>query len=882
MRRYSFLPLLALLLVAGASFAQPVTPAPPAEYDVRIRYQIEAFRNERLEQFRPMMKYLESVGFKKLDEGIEDEAENPRVTRMKGTVPAAGARKLVAPRQVRTVLLIPKGTTLPAEAEPVRVQIELTSSLPPDRQRILAAQVREVLATMGFREAVGYDNRGQTRLVGMIPVKALEGLVEDLRKQPAAAEMPAPLRAASPVRLVEVMALEPTKDRPEAPAIPKGQERLTPELRELLVKEDEAAKVVRMEVILSSTPAADDRSIERVLDRAAPDWSVEGRLGPLVTVLGPAKRAVDISNLPGVSGVRLARSGAPRPGAIGSPKGDSTEALRGSGLDRLHVLGRKGKGQRVIILDGDFRGWQELVGTKLPKKTEILDLTAERNRDLNPDPFPGDPKEIGHGTRMALAAALAAPLAELILLRVDPEAPHQVEEVARFLRGEPVRTVSLARRLQEIDEDRDALEVRREALVRERRVLIDMVSLDPDLHKTPAKFGLDPRFEADRELIARQKKYVDAQAAWAREDQAVRDRTARIVELVRRLRDLKGVTVVCSSLIWHEGHPVDGASPLSRYFDDRCVPPLLWFQSAGNARGQAWHGLFRDADGNGVMEFTAPGTPLKGGRWSNELNFLAWAPAGKPVEADLPAGTDIRLSVQWREAHDPDVSRDGEEAYRAPLADVKLVLLRQLDPKGAKRPADDFEVVAESYGLPQRLLNSPSSATYEQTLRFVVKEPGRYVLRVQGAQPAGTRPPDEPTVPAAVKSWELRPRVFVQTLTGPGRVLLEDYATDLGNAGMPGDARRVITVGAANGKNERRPYSAGGPPANLDLLPKPDALAPDELGLEGAEGDGTGLAVGFAAGMAASSLSAGVPASEFLRFTLRQPGDVLRAPRNPH
>jgi hypothetical protein len=259
------------------------------------------------------------------------------------------------------------------------------------------------------------------------------------------------------------------------------------------------------------------------------------------------------------------------------------------------------------------------------------------------------------------------------------------------------------------------------------------------------------------------------------------------------------------------------------------------------------------------------------------LNFLAWAPAGKDVEAELPAGTDLRLSVQWREAHDPDVSRDGDETYRVPLADLRLVLLRQVDPKGAKRPSDDLEVVAESSGLPQRLLNAPSWATYEQTLRFAVKEPGRYVLRLEGRVPLGTRPVDEPTVPAAMKYWELRPRLFVQTFTGPGRVVFEDFSTDLGNLGMPADARRVISVGAADDRGQRQPYSAGGPPANVELLPKPDVLAPDALGLDGA--DGTGTSTGFAAGLAASAISAGVPTVKFLDFTTRYPGDVLRAPK---
>ena len=42
------------------------------------------------------------------------------------------------------------------------------------------------------------------------------------------------------------------------------------------------------------------------------------------------------------------------------------------------------------------------------------------NSDFLPDPQTGDDKAIGHGTHCALAAALAAPEAELTLVRIDP------------------------------------------------------------------------------------------------------------------------------------------------------------------------------------------------------------------------------------------------------------------------------------------------------------------------------------------------------------------------------------------------------------------------------------------------------------------------------
>ncbi len=54
------------------------------------------------------------------------------------------------------------------------------------------------------------------------------------------------------------------------------------------------------------------------------------------------------------------------------------------------------------------------------------------------------------------------------------------------------------------------------------------------------------------------------------------------------------------------------------------------------------------------MEFASPLQPLPKGQWTTELNFLAWQPYGKAQTADLPAGTPLRITLQWREPHDPD------------------------------------------------------------------------------------------------------------------------------------------------------------------------------------------------------------------------------------
>src|SRR5262249_11548341 len=127
---------LTVAALAAAGFMLPGLPRAgaepvPKEYDVTIGYRVNAYRNQPGRQFFPMLKQFEALGFKE-NPGPEDEAENPAVTRMTGTIPAANARKLLVEPHVRALLLVPRGVKLPAEKEPVRVQLELTSFVRPE------------------------------------------------------------------------------------------------------------------------------------------------------------------------------------------------------------------------------------------------------------------------------------------------------------------------------------------------------------------------------------------------------------------------------------------------------------------------------------------------------------------------------------------------------------------------------------------------------------------------------------------------------------------------------------------------------------------------------------------------------------------------------
>ncbi len=327
---------------------------------------------------------------------------------------------------------------------------------------------------------------------------------------------------------------------------------------------------------------------------------------------------------------------------------------------------------------------------------------------------------------------------------------------------------------------------------------------------------------------------------------------------------------MASALGWDEGFPADGGSTLSRYFDDRPFRAALWFQAAGDTRGQSWSGLFRDEDNNGLMEFVPPGSPLPPGAWTPELNFLSWRTPEQKTVADVPAGARLRVSLQWREAHEGLYEHVGEDLYREPLARLRLVVLYQPDPAGRAVPADDLEIVAQSAGLPQRLDHRATAAVYEQTVEFTAKKAGRYAVRIEGKAPEGILPRGEPALPGGKKSSELRLRLFVNTLQGAGRAAWADHATDAGSVAIPADARTVIAVGAADARGQRRPDSAGGTPFNLDLLPKPELLSYGEAG------EGTAGAAAFAAGAAAALRSAGVELPDCLPALHDRTGGLLR------
>ncbi|MFN4258343.1 MAG: hypothetical protein ACK4RK_03545 [Gemmataceae bacterium] len=862
---------LLLFLSGQAVHAEPIVPPPPETYKVLLHYRIPSGRTERLREYFRLARNLEAIGFQK-DPGPTDEPENGTYNLMSGRIAPQRVRRLLSEPRIPSVLLMPPDYVIPADAdEPVKVQLRLAQGLSFFRQQLFANQTRYKLRQLGFREFEGYDHENNSRLTGTIPAGVLPDLLFDLRTLPAGwltplepvASLPQPLRSIWPIQVIEVTP-EPADFPPRrawtGQEPPQDQQFLSGDLRALLAAEPNMPQ--RLEVILSYTPPEDDTSWRDDLQRAAPGLIIEGQLGPLVTVQAKPEQAKTLASLSIVSGVRLPRSG--EPPLPSAPQRDDGEddILRRTGLDRLHALGHVGRGVRLAIIDSDFRGLSA-VRDKLPDGTVYLDLTAEHNTDLRPDGFPGDAEILGHGTRCALTAARAAPGSELVLIRLNPTAPYQLNMVARAINGDPVHSYNMDRRAVELQIAGELLRQRRLELLKQRKIILSNFSEDPESAK-------------------RRQDYFDEQAKHDADEKEYGQRLQRFVDLQRGVRDLRGVNVVASSLVWNEGHPVDGNSPMSRYFDDRPFQTAFWFQSAGDMRGQTWTGLFQDIDNNGVMEFAPPDAPLPEERWTRELNFLGWQPHGRLVTPDLPAKAMIRVSMQWSEVHDPQAGPPGVDPYHKPLADLRLVIYRQRDPSGKVLRSDDLEVVARSTGTPLRIDNAPTKAVYEQMIEFTTEEPGRYIVQVEGQAPATTRPAGWETVPALQRVWELRPRLFVNVLDAAnrsaGRPVFVDYAPAVANIGMPADAHQVITIGAARLDNKPEPATASGPPYNMELLIKPNLLAYDAVPPAAADAPNTGRAASFAAGLTATALSAGMPKAYFVKHVTDNPGTVLLVP----
>ena len=283
--------------------------------------------------------------------------------------------------------------------------------------------------------------------------------------------------------------------------------------------------------------------------------------------------------------------------------------------------------------------------------------------------------------------------------------------------------------------------------------------------------------------------------------------------------------------------------------------------------------------------------------------------SGGEANADLPEKAKLRITMQWREPHDPEYYlRPGDaDAYRTPLANLSVHLLRQRDPEAKKLPADLFDLVARTSGWPQRIEHLPNGSVYEHVLEVPLAQAGHMrsasrsrsigngcSRRIRSAvppaisfwkisrRPASVRSAN--VLPALEKNWELRPRIFLEVLDEAnrqqGRAVFADYSTAAGNIGIPADARNVISVGAADFKQKPQPASEFGTPAHMELAARPWLYAYDELELASGGVQGSTIANAFAAGTVAAMLTGNLPREQLLQMLRAQEGQVLRVPLN--
>lgn len=878
--RRPFLAVLAgWLFAAGVAAAQVVAPPPPERYDAQVRYRLRSVGEQRITAFDALAKHLASVGFTHADpKAFELELLDPAAETATGSLPSANVPKLFDNPAVITAVLTPAGSKLLDDPKkPVPVRIELVGGLGKTEQRLLHEQAADHLGKLGFVPAVAYDHRGFTRLQGMIPAGAVGSLLKDLRTLPPGwfiggadrSALPSPLKLTVPVRVVEVL-----PDRPAAPepVNPPASGKLSQDVAAVVADAAAADKPLVVEVMIEEIVSELD--LRGRLRTALPGAGVEGFAGNTVTLRLPRAALLQkVVEFPNVRHVRLPRvaNSTARP-AAGAKANDF---VAWSGVGRLHALGYTGAGAVVAVVAADFTGAEVVKGTDSPRLTlggsplpagsRLIDLTGEVSPTL--EAAPSDPLRQGDGTAVAQAVHAAAPGAALFLVRVDPARYHQLISVARAVSGQPFLTTAMTTRSEEMTVRAAILTSRRKGATAELQLAL-------------ADLRDDPKVVQRREAAAAAMKQLQA-------DEVEFDRQLnRFLALKAGLEALRGASVVVNTLVWESGYPLDGQSELSREIEaitgveagraafraakKAAVPG--WVQAGGEAVGSVWAGPFLDADRNGVMEFAPATTAVPPSRWTRELNFLGYKPAGGQPTLTLPAGTKLRLTAQWREPHIRDLILPAEPTYP-----IVIRLYRQLDPSGKTTSSDDLVEVTRSVGEIARLMKTPGSGVYEAVLETTIAADGVYAVRLE-------RGPDLSDLPQTARlEAEIRPRLLAE-VTDPaqaakGRVVFDTYSTQNAGVGVPGDSPAALAVGNADVSGGKvTPLSLTGVGPGVALGAKPEVFVPGVVTVSGIAVAGTGVSAGYAAGVAASLWGLGIRTPDLLPAVGLKPGSSLVLP----
>jgi hypothetical protein len=517
---------------------------------------------------------------------------------------------------------------------------------------------------------------------------------------------------------------------------------------------------------------------------------------------------------------------------------------------------------KVILIGSDFTGAEKLIGTALPKRTKIVDLTTELSQEILP--AKPDPLRIGAGLPAARALAAVAPDCDLVLVRIDPGSFFHLTTVVQLLRSEVQYTDALQLRLNEIAIQSEVLErEKRDAIANYRTAFSD---LSDDVvavkRRQTAKAALDAVLEKDKKLTV----VVNRFNTYQKETVAA----------------LAGGRVIVNTLAWDSGYPMDALSAFSQAIDQLSAvlppqirkrpgdpdfapkPPLIGIQAASNAGASVWGGPFLDANRDGLMEFVPHGTKLPADNWTPHLNFLGTRAANGTVSPELAAGAKLRFVVQWREPADPNFPES-----ITPIYPLVLRLKRQIDSTGAKRSNDEMVEEARSGSLPTVIFRTKTYLVFEQMLEYTVPAAGRYALAIEAE--AGS----EPLLPALKRDVEIYPRVVLETMgtsTADPRAVFRSFTTPDAGVGVSGDALGAITIGTD------APGALIGGGTGLTLRKKPDYFGPDAVTIGPDSFRGPGMATGFAGGMAAALLQARTGAPNVFLSTGLEQGKKLEVP----
>lgn len=840
-----------LVVLAVPAAAQVAYPPPPEKYDVHIRYRIRTDRDERIRQFRAMHAFLKDLGYVAVRRADDDlDIFNPDAENTYGSIPSAGAAKLLDQPSIRTVVLVPAGGALLADPKATaQVRVKIAGGYPLTEQRKLHEQVVARLGKLGFREAVGYDHRKFETVRGALPAGQVLGLLKDLRTLPAgyffgptgSDELPQPFASVLPVRSVEVLpALAASTVTDVDPGV------LTTDLAALLADPAAADRPLTVEVLFDPD-VLDGNAARSRLRAVGSGVSLNGVIGPVATLrLGKGSVVGNIVKVPGVLRVRLPRSANETVLAVADAK--APDFVTTSRAGDLHKLGYTGAGMKVVVIGSSFDGWEKLAGMELPKDAKYLDLTAETDATVRPLPL--EAGRVSGGLPAAVAAHRAAPGATLHLVRVDPAQMHQLLTVLRAVSGDTSLSIAQTARVDEASVKSDQLRAARQRANEEYRKAFDNLSDEP------------AAVAAREAVLKRIKERQDEEAEYAKT-------VARYNALRAGVEAIKNAEVVANTLAWEAGVPHDGLNEIGKELEAKLharaglpalkaakLPaPTGWVQAGGISTGQVWTGAWMDRDGNGVVEFDQAATAPPAGLWTKELNVLDYAALGAKGDGTLPAGLKVRVSVQWREPHDPNgFPPDGS------IFPMRLRVLRQADPTGKTHATDDFVEVARAQGQPVRIARTRGSETFEHFVDVALPADGVYAVRLDGA------PRFEKLALGLTRNLEPRIRLFVELLDAgeraKGKVTFKTAFDDAGGVGVPGDSVAALTVATGDGVAIT---SLAGLGPGVTLGAKPDATANATVTIDGKTYGGTAVAAGYAGGLCGCLAELGVRPTDLVR-----------------